>query len=267
MILSWFRSLSDTLKQVTVFSSTIVAGMILFFITISQINCQGRKAMEPYANSQRLINEYMDSLKRPERLQAKYFAVFKAQQKILSLRKDHYLDLGIVFFRNYYGVLILLMFFSCIGGVVLFVIANQGWLKASASLKAFFLGLAMLVTFSGLFPVVFKQEDNFNENLKNYMSYTKAELNIVDQLSKLDNPYFAATKDSINGKPVWVVDSVAYCNRVDSMITINDVAINNLTNYVLNINAKEVKSMSDVYRSLINMVQSGHDSLKLTPVK
>jgi hypothetical protein len=265
--LNWFRSLSDTLKQMAVFSSTIVAGMILFFVTISQINCQGRKAMEPYSNSQKFINAYMDSLRKPERLQQKYFAVFKTQQKILSLRKDHYLDLGIVFFRNYYGVLILLMLFSCLGGVVLFVIANQGWLRASPSLKAFFLALAMLITFSGLFPLVFKQEDNFNENLKNYMSYTKAELNIIDQLSKLDNPYFAAKIDTINSKPVWVTDSVLYCNKVDTMITVNDIAINNLTNYVLNINAKEIKSMSDVYRSLINTIQSGQDSLKLPATK
>ncbi len=203
----------------------------------------------------------MDSLHKPERLEERYFILFKAQQKILNLRKQHYLHLGIIFFRNYYGILILLMFFSCIGGIVLFVIANQGWLKASPSLRAFFLALALLIAFCGLFPAVFKQEDNFNENMKNYMSYTKAQLNIIDQLSKLSNPYFAVKRDTINN--IYITDSISYFNKVDSIITINDIAINNLTNYVLNINFKEVKSMSDVYRMINNNLQNGEDSIKI----
>ncbi len=263
--LNWFRSMSDTLKQVTVFSSTIIAGMILFLLTTSQMNCQGKEAMKPYNQSQALINQYVDSLKKPPRLPEKQFMVFKTQQKILSLRKEHYLNLSIIFFRNYYGVLILLMLFSCIGGVVLFFIANQGWLKASPSLKAFFLALALLIAFSGLFPAVFKQQDNFNENMKNYMSYTKAELNIIDQLSKLDNPYFAATLDTANGKKIWVTDSVGYCNKIDTMITVNNNTINQLTNYVLNIDSKEIKSMSDVYRLMNSHMSNRRDSSMTLP--
>lgn len=259
-ILNKYRSFSDTLKQLTVFSSTIIVAIILFLITTSQMNCQGEKVMKPYVNSQILINSYMDSLHKPDRLEKKYFILFKTQQKILSLRKQHYLKLGIMFFRNYYGIIILLMFFSCIGGVVLFVIANQGWLKASVSLKSFFLALALLIAFCGLFPTVFNQEANFNENMKNYMAYTKAELNIMDQLSKLDNPYFALKRDTIN--KVNIPDSMAYFNKIDSMISFNNNVINNLTNYVLNINSKEIKSMADIYRMINSNLQNSQDTIK-----
>lgn len=259
-LLNKYRTFSDTIKQLTVFSSTIAVAIILFLMTTFQMKCEGEKAMKPFRDSQVLIDRYMDSLQKPDRLDEKYFTLFKTQQKILNLRKEHYLRLGLMFFRNYYGILILLMFFSCIGGVVLFIIiANQGWLKASPSLKSFFLALALLIAFCGLFPTVFKQEDNFNENIKNYMSYTKAELNIIDQLSKLNNPNFAAKRDTIQNR--YVPDTMAYLNRVDSMISVNIDAMNNLTNYVLNIDSREIKSMSDVYKMINNDLKSSQDTL------
>ncbi len=252
-IIDWYKTQPDTSKAIIIFSSTIFFAIALFFLTSLQMNSQGNKAMKPYTKSQVLIDTYLDSLKKPIKLEQKYFAVFKTQQKILSLRKAHHLHLGLVFFRNYYGVLILSMVFSCIGGVVLFLIANQGWSNVSITLKSLFLALAIVVTFFGLFPAVFKQQENFEANLKNYMSYTKAELNIIDQLSKLDNPLFAAIKDTTNNPEFfWKVDSLNYYKNIDSMITKNDDAINGLTNYILNIDAKEIKSMSDVYRMVNN---------------
>jgi predicted PurR-regulated permease PerM len=249
-------------KAIIIFSSTVLFALLLFFVTSAQMNRQGTKAMQPYDQSQELINKYLDSLKRPGMLEEKYFHVFKTQQKILALRKSHHLQLGIIFFRNYYGVLILSMIFSCIGGIVLFLIANQGWANASITLKSLFLSLVLLVTFFGLFPTVFKQEQNFNENLKNYMSYTKAELNIVDQLSKLDNPLFAAKKDTSFKPAKWIIDTAEYYKQIDSMVTVNDNGINNLANYVLNIDAKEIKSMGDVYRMLNNNSMPRPDTIK-----
>jgi len=216
---------------------------ILFLFTTQQMGCKGREGMEPYAKSQQLIDRFIDSLKKPAKLEQKYFEVFKSQQKILSLRKDHYLELGILFFKNYYGVLILLMVYSCIGGVILFLIANSGWAGAGPGLKSLFLAVSLLIAFFAMFPTVFKQKENFDENLKQYMSYTKAELNIIDQLSKLDNPFYATINsiDENNKKVKVVFDSGLYYRSVDSIITLNNNVINNLTNYILNIDGKEVK--------------------------
>lgn len=261
-ILNWYERQPLASKAIIVFCSTLLFALLLFFITSAQMNRQGLKVMKPYAESHELINSYLDSLQKPLVLEEKYFDVFKTQQKVLTLRKSHHLNLGIIFFRNYYGVLILSMIFSCIGGVVLFLIANQGWANASITLKSLFLSLALLVTFFGFFPSVFKQEENFNENLKSYMSYTKAEVNIVDQLSKLNNPLFAAKRDTNNKPAIWIVDTAYYYQRVDSMISVNDAVINNLANYVLNIDAKEVKSMGDVYRLINNNTSPRPDTLK-----
>lgn len=157
------------------------------------------------------------------------------------------------------------MVFSCIGGVVLFMIANQGWAQTGPVLKAFFLAVALLIAFLGLFPPVFQQKENFDANMKQYMAYTKAELGIVDQLSKLDNPLLGIRTDSINKKtkaPVRWFDSTRYYFSVDSMVTANNFVINTLTNYILNIDANQIKSPSD-FSAIISgyYLQAKSDSL------
>lgn len=264
-LFTWYNYQTDSTKAVSIFSTTVICALILFFLLSSQMGCLGENAMEPYKRSQVLINRYIDSLEKPANLQEKYFNVFKMQHNILSTRKKHYLHLGIIFFSNYYGVLILLILFSCVGGVVLFLVANQGWANANITLKALFLALALIIAFCGFFPTVFKQQENFDENLKSYMSYTKAEVNIINQLCKLNSPYFASSLDTSQQSPVWVVDSSVYYHKLDSMISLNETVINNLTNYVLNINAKEVKSMADMYRMINSQLVSSADSIKYLP--
>jgi len=263
--INWYRNQTDPTKAVSIFSSTVLFALLLFLLLSSQMGCLGDNAMEPYKESQVLINNYIDSLEKPANMQGKYFDVFRTQHKILSTRKKHYLHLGVIFFSNYYGVIILLILFSCVGGVVLFLVANQGWANASITLKALFLAIALIVAFCGFFPTVFKQQENFDENLKSYMSYTKAEVNIINQLCKLNSPYFAAALDTNQRPAAWVIDSSVYYRQLDSMITLNETVINNLTNYVLNINAKEVKSMADVYRMINNQLISTGDSTGLIP--
>lgn len=259
-----FTALDPKTKSVTTFSTTLLFAFVLFFSMSQYMGCRSEAGMEPYAKSQALIDGYMDSLRKPPPLDVKYFNMFKTQQKLLTLRKGHYLQMGEVFFKNYYSVVVLLMVFSCIGGVLLFLIANQGWAQTGPVLRALFLAMALLIAFFGLFPSVFDQKENFDANMKQYMNYTKAELGIVDQLSKLDNPLFAIRTDSIDpttkARVRWL-DSARYYYAVDSMITANNTVINGLTNYILSIDAEQIKSPSDFAAVISGYLQARKDSV------
>jgi len=251
-----FNSQTDKMKAIIVFCVTIAFAGIIFLLASCQMSREAKKAMGPYTNSQNFVDQYIDSLKKPEYLPEKYFNVFKAQQKIMSMRKVHYLRLSKIFFRNYYAVIIILMLYSVVGGVVIFLLVNKGWKDSHLILKALFLAIIMVVTFCGFFPSVFKQQANFDENIKYYMNYTKAEINILDQLSRLENPMFPqkCRRDSVDKKEVMICnpDSIAYFRSVDSAIAVNNKAINELTNYILTINANEIKSMGDIYKVISN---------------
>lgn len=261
-----FNSQTNRMKAIIVFAVTIAFGAVIFLLALWQMSGQAKDAMRPYAKSQEFINQYIDSLKKPEYLSEKYFNVFKAQQKIMSMRKEHYLNLSSIFFRNYYAVLIILMLYSVVGGVVVFLLVNKGWKESSPILKALFLAIIMVVTFCGFFPSVFKQESNFNENIKYYMNYTKAEMNIIDQLSRFENPMFPqkCKKDTVDKKEVTTCtpDSVAFFRSVDSSITVNNNRINELTNYLMTIDANEIKSMGDIYKMISNNSTGNADSAR-----
>jgi hypothetical protein len=263
---AWFIAQNDSVKSITVFGLTIIVTGIIFLFASWQINRQANLAMKPYSQSQEFVDHYFDSLAKPAYLPDKYFHLFKSQQRIMSIRKDHYLGLSKLFFRNYYGVLIITMIYSCIGGVVLFLMINKGWSGSSPGLKSLFLAIVMVLTFCGFFPLVFHQQENFNTNIKYYMDYTKAELNIIDQLSRLENPIFPFKTDTVlvNDKktPIRQPDSMSFYRNIDSMITVNINTINTLTNQVLTIDAKEIKSMGEVYKTLSNSTAGQIDSLR-----
>src|SRR5204863_9622782 len=99
-----------------------------------------------------------------------------------------------------------------------------GWIDSSVILKTLFLAILMVVTFCGFFPSVFKQQSNFDENIKYYMNYTKAEMDIIDQLSRFENPLFPqkSVRDSVDKKEIYKPDSVAFYRTVDSSIAVNN---------------------------------------------
>lgn len=268
--LSLYRAQTDKVKSIIVFSSVVLTAAIVFLIANVQMGNVAVRMMDPFSRSQELIQQHIDKVSKPDLMSETQFKTIKTQQKILAIRKAHYLALSRLFFRNYYGVLILTMLFSCVGGVVLFIVINKGWGGSSEPLKALFLAILMVVTFCGFFPVVFKQQENFNQNIGSYMNYTKAEANIVGQLSALQNTrLFTITEiKKIKDKDSAFIriDTNRYLRETDSLINMNTVTINNLTNYILTIDAREIKSIGEVYKSIANSLGSGSDTArKRTP--
>ncbi|MBN9383241.1 MAG: hypothetical protein J0H74_20975 [Chitinophagaceae bacterium] len=259
-IYPWYARQRASVKATLVFFSTLLLVFLFFELILLGVNGLSGKVMDPIYQSENILNDGVIKLKKPAVLTSAYFTVFKTQYEIMKLRKEHHLSLAILFFRNYYSVLILTMFISCIGGVTLFVMINKGWTNAGITLQSFFLSLVCATTYLGFFPLVFKQQDNFSENMQYYESYTKAQLGIYHQLVSLQNPKFQPLSDSlkISGNPL---DSANY-RLVDSMIARNGVILNELTNYVFSIDAKQVKGIGDVKQMIDNALSSSRDSTR-----
>ena len=245
---TWYTSKNEPFRAIVAGASIILFALFVFFASVWHIQGMARNALKPYEESRTMISRYVDTVVKPDSLDAKYFPVFKAQQRLLNIRTSHYKELSIIFFRNYYANLVLTIIFSCLGGLLLFILVSRGWSYATMPMKSAFLTISVVLSFSGLFPLVFRQEENFKENIKYYMDYQQAQVNIMGQFSYFNN------RDTLNWSHV-----------ADSMISANNVRINQLTNYVLNIDAKELKSVSDIYRVLESSTKGSKDSLLLKP--
>jgi hypothetical protein len=241
-VLKWYQQQKNFVKGGVVFVFNLLIAAMIFVTSFTQMGNVANDLMKPYKEADVLINRYIDSFERPACLEKKYFDAFKKDRSIVNTRKSHHLEASIIFFRNYYGVLIVLMLLSCTGGIVLFVLINKGWANAGIELQSFFLSLVFCVAFYGLFPSVFRQDDNYNKNLEQYMAYTKMELTVTRQLSYLSLQCNNSKEDSITKK---------YNLKVDSILDLNTQEINRLASYMLTFDASKIKSMSEVS----NMVQ------------
>ncbi len=264
-ILSWYSSQATFIRAFVVFVSTIAIAAVLFLIISLSMYHKAVVFMKPYNVSDTILAKQITQMKKPSLLPESSFDVLKMEQKIINIRKKHHYELAVLIFKNYYAVLIISMVLSCLGGLILFVLINMGWANAGITLQSLFLSIAICLTFFGFFPSVFQQEKNLNGNIASYMNYSKAEMNILQQLSTLSDPSFAILKqtDSVSGITRNLLDTMMYYKAADSFIYVNAAKINSLMNYVLNIDAKEVKGVTDIARLLSNYQAGETDSTKL----
>jgi hypothetical protein len=232
-IVTWYSTNPEPMRAVIAGASVIVFALFVFFASVMHIKSIAENTLQPYEESRKMVSRYMDTLSRPDSLDQKYFSVFRAQQKLLDVRTTHYKKLAVIFFRNYYANLVVTIIFSCLGGLLLFILVSRGWSAATMPMKGTFLTISVVLSFCGLFPLVFSQENNFKENIKYYMDYQQAQVSIMNQMSHFNSR-----------------DTLHWAHIADSMINENTNRINQLTNYVLNINARELKSPGDIYRAI-----------------
>jgi hypothetical protein len=226
--------------------ATLLPFVFCFTIVNMKMKCQAADLMAPYLKADELISKRIAAVKRPVLLSEADFSTLSLQYNIMNTRKKHYLDLAVIFFKNYYGVTVILMLLSCIGGIVLFLIINKGWSQTGTILRTIFTMLLVTASFFGFFPAVFKQEDNFNANMKYYLEYTKGELKVLQSITQLETAAIAQVTDSTGSL------KKQYFQLKDSLINDNYKLINNLTTYVLTMDLSKIKSINEISQSLID---------------
>lgn len=252
-----YIGMRPAIKAVIIFLITVAVTAILFFSIAFYMKSRAIELMQPYGLADSRINQYLDELKKPALLSGEYFRMLKLEKNVMNIRKQQHYQLSIIFFKNWYGILVVSMILSCLGGIILFILINKGWSNAGITLQALFLSIVICVSFFGLFPRVFQQEKNFTENMVAYMNYSKAEMDVARQLSFLSDPSFAVVKDSTGAQKI---DTLKYYKVADTMVLLNANRINSMMNYVLTIDAREIKSIQDIAKILsvsqTNMVDS-----------
>lgn len=266
-LLNRYHAFSPVVKSFIIICITYSCLSILFFTIRFVISSKAIDAMEPYNNSNLLITKNINEARVPVFGKEAYTKIFKLQNDVIALRREHHYQVAITFLKNYYAVIICLIFISCIGGLLLFVLINQGWEKSAYTTKVLFLGLASAAVLLSLFSNVFSQQRNFEDNMLRYMNYTKAELTLarnLNELTKEEYPYKWLSKKDFDekyqpGKPpskrdsICLKDTFAYFRQLDTMIARTNDVLNNYTDYILTTDASKMKNIGEVYQSLLDL--------------
>jgi hypothetical protein len=260
--IGWYQGLNKLVKGILIFSTTALSISLIFLFNLIFIGFVAGRIMAPIQRSDKLLDSSIEVFPRPDYLPVSYYNVLKSQDRIMKERKTHHWELARLFFRNYYSILFLTILIASLGGLTLFVVVNRGWATAGVTLQTFFLTLLTALAFLGFFPVVFKQQENFAQNMTYYENYGKGQLRIYNQLSDLQNPF----KDKKDGSNVIRLtgDSMAFFHRLDSIVGYNQNYLADLNNYVLSIDPDQAKNITinKVYSEIQAALKATTDTTK-----
>lgn len=243
-LLLWYAVQHIYVRTLLIAVVTLLPFVLCFVVTLTIMRSQSCELMAPYATTDSLVQVRMKMVKTTAMFNEATKNNLDTQYKVLNNRKQHYMNLATTFFLNYYGATVVLMLLSCIGGVVLFVIIHRGWALTGALLRTVFLTLAATATFFGFFPAVFKQEENFNANLRYYMEYTKAEIRVLQTMTTLEK---AAARSAVTDT---TLASKNYYHLEDSLTSIHYKTINELTTYILAMDVTKIKTFEQLSQGL-----------------
>jgi len=88
---------------------------------------------------------------------------------VLENRKDHHRAVFLDLYRYHFASVTILLMLSALSAVVIFIVSHNGINNAPPYMKTIFFTLAALTTFYALSPVVYKQADSIDKNLKSYL--------------------------------------------------------------------------------------------------
>lgn len=126
-------------------------------------------------------------------------------------KKQAFLDL----YQYHFASATLLLIFSSISVILIFVVAQIGLNNANPFLKTVFYVLAALTSFYALSPLVYKQESNITKNLTGYLNYDNLQEEIYNYA--LTKPSITPTNDTLSFDKFHsrVINGMAMVNTID----------------------------------------------------
>lgn len=174
------------------------------------------KYMEPYEATNELITTRLGEIKQGEIDESRKIDILNTQYKILTERKKHHKELATYFISNYYASLLVVLFATIGGGIIIFLIATRGWGRTSNYIKVSFLALVFMATFYAVFPNVFGQKQNFESNLSAFIKYDNLQYEIFNYMAVRPG------SDSVNGH-ITTDSMITYINN--RIIKLNNMYI------------------------------------------
>ncbi|MEM6764078.1 MAG: hypothetical protein AAF824_10230 [Bacteroidota bacterium] len=215
----YWRSIEPTIR-VILFASLL---MLFFFAAYrfhnwsTEVNTM--KFLQPYLKTDEIIQTRINSLKN-DRIMSEEdkISTLKVQYKILTERKKHHRELAGFFVANYYASILIVLFATISGGIIIFVIANKGWARTNPYIKAVFFVLSFMAVFFAIFPNVFGQRGNFENNLEAFLRYDNLQLEIFNYMS-------TSQKNELENNAISLDSMITYVNR--RIIELNQIYISN----------------------------------------
>lgn len=160
----------------------IVLGLIL----LSQVGAIGFRK-EAYTQGQKLMKPLDGNFKKLYVSFHKNSVLSREQnlklQTLLFIAESHKKHHKLVFlemYRYHFASVTLLLMFSTILTILVFLVASDGWARSHKYLKTLFLSVTALTTFYGLSPVVYKQDYTISENQRMYVEFDNIESKIYN---------------------------------------------------------------------------------------
>lgn len=192
-----------------------------------------QKYLAPYEVTNTLISTRLGEIKQGEIDESRKIDILNTQYKILTERKKHHKELATYFISNYYASLLVVLFATIGGGIVIFLIATRGWGRTSNYIKVTFLALVFMATFYAVFPNVFGQKQNFESNLSAFIKYDNLQYEIFN--------YMAVRPQS---------DTVQNFVATDSMITYINNRIIELNNMYISTGNTGLGEINEMVKTL-----------------
>jgi len=181
-----------------------------------------------------LISTRLNDIKSMRELnEEEKISTLNTQYKILTERKKHHKELAAYFISNYYASLLVVLFATIGGGIVVFLIATRGWNRTSNYIKVSFLALAFMAAFYAIFPNVFGQKQNFESNLSAFIKYDNLQYEIFNYMAVRHR-----------------MDSSRNSMNTDSMITYINNRIIELNNIYISTDNSGLSEINEMYNTI-----------------
>lgn len=131
------------------------------------------------------------------------------QYNASQIIKNYYLDISVIFYRNFYAFAICGIVFGTILVIATFLLITTGWRESSLLIKTFFLTTILISSFYFFLPTVLNNRDNYALNLKKVKTFNQIQMNILSFSAQLPTKKYLNNSDSLSAFLVRSYDNIA----------------------------------------------------------
>lgn len=174
----------------------IAIGIFVFAIALqfgakNYANGAYNAALEPISQADSISGNIADSYNQG----GTQTVLIRKQFAIFSKRKLHYNRMMRYYYTNYYALNILLIIFSTLSTILIFVTAKSGWDNKSLHQKLALLSVITVASIAYMTQNVMNNQVNIKHNLNGYIFTTKQQLLILKNLNECSqNPGYVCTR-------------------------------------------------------------------------
>lgn len=202
---------TDWVKQSSFVIGILIVWQLAAWLLRNKAYRDATRILQPRTDNSRLIQEGITKFPK-ENIhieQVKNLILIIENRK--EEKKRAFLDL----YRYHFTSSTLLLIFSLISIVLIFIVAQNGLNRSDEFTRTCFYTLASLTSFYALSPLVYKQETNIAKNLSVYLSYDNLQEEVYNYA--LTNRSFTPTPECISFEEFHskIIATMAKINTID----------------------------------------------------